>query len=107
MDTLRTLLDVPDWKADAHCLGMDPDVFFPIVPTRPSPNATRRYDLEVAAAKVHCRRCDVQAECLAYSLANGEAYGVWGGLSEEERRRVARLPKSGGGPNARARAGVA
>lgn len=97
MDNLRTLLDVPDWKTDAHCLGMDPAIFFPIPPTasRPSAKAGARYDSDVAAAKAHCRRCDVQAECLAYALANGEPYGVWGGLSVEERRRFSALPKSG------------
>lgn len=88
MDTLRTLLDVPDWKADAHCAGMNPSVFFPHPPTRPTGGALRRYEAEVAVAKAHCRRCDVQAECLAYALANREPFGVWGGMSVEERRRI-------------------
>ena len=83
MDTLRTLLDVPDWKADANCRGVNPDVFFPVEDTRRTVGAAK-----VATAQAYCRRCDVQAECLAYALANGEREGIWGGLTESARRQL-------------------
>ena len=41
-------------------------------------------------AKQVCRGCDVREECLAYALANDEKFGIWGGLSERERRRLSR-----------------
>ncbi|GAA3416330.1 WhiB family transcriptional regulator [Streptosporangium vulgare] len=42
-------------------------------------------------AKLVCRRCEVRAECLEYALEHGERFGVWGGLSERERRRLIAL----------------
>lgn len=66
------------WVEDANCRGADPRVFFP----------ERGADL--SRAKAICRACDVQAECLAYALNNGETHGVWGGMSERQRRRLRR-----------------
>jgi hypothetical protein len=71
--------DTPwDWTLLAECQYTDPEVFFPQDPG------------ESAAAKRVCRACPVRAECLAYALANGERYGVWGGLSQRELRRQPR-----------------
>jgi WhiB family redox-sensing transcriptional regulator len=66
------------WQEQANCLGVDPDLFFP------ERGASTR------EAKAVCRGCEVQAECLEYALAHGEKFGIWGGLSERERRRVRR-----------------
>jgi WhiB family redox-sensing transcriptional regulator len=66
------------WQDDANCLGVDPDLFFP------ERGASTREAKEV------CRGCVVREECLEYALANGEKFGIWGGLSERERRRIRR-----------------
>ena len=59
-------------------LGVDPDLFFP------ERGASTR------EAKSVCRACPVQQECLEFALSNGEKFGIWGGMSERERRRVRR-----------------
>lgn len=64
-----------DWAA-AACAGLDPDLFHP----GRGENAT--------PAKTVCRACPVQADCLAWALANHEHHGIWGGRSERERRRL-------------------
>jgi WhiB family redox-sensing transcriptional regulator len=66
------------WQERANCLGVDPDLFFP------ERGASTR------EAKGVCRGCEVRVECLEYALAHGEKFGIWGGLSERERRRVRR-----------------
>ena len=68
----------PDWHDQANCLGVDPDLFFP------ERGASTREAKEV------CRGCVVRLECLEYALSNGEKFGIWGGLSERERRRLRR-----------------
>jgi WhiB family redox-sensing transcriptional regulator len=66
------------WQDQANCLGVDPDLFFP------ERGASTREAKEV------CKGCVVRGECLEYALANGEKFGIWGGLSERERRRLRR-----------------
>ncbi len=66
------------WQIDANCLGVDPDLFFP-----ERGGSTRE-------AKQVCRGCVVRVECLEYALSNGEKFGIWGGTSERERRRIRR-----------------
>ena len=66
------------WQDAANCLGVDPDLFFP------ERGASTREAKEV------CKGCVVRGECLEYALANGEKFGIWGGLSERERRRLRR-----------------
>ncbi len=70
--------DAPSWQDQANCLGVDPDLFFP------ERGASTREAKEV------CRGCVVRVECLEYALANSEKFGIWGGLSERERRRIRR-----------------
>ena len=67
------------WQSRANCMGVDPDLFFP------ERGASTREAKEV------CRGCVVREDCLEYALANGEKFGIWGGLSERERRRVRRI----------------
>ncbi len=67
------------WMEQAKCLDADPETFFP-----EKGGSTRE-------AKRICNACDVREECLEYALANDERFGIWGGLSERERRRLKRL----------------
>lgn len=64
------------WQEQKNCLGVDPGVFFP------------ESDDSTNEAKRICRGCVVRPDCLEYALTNGEKYGVWGGLSEGELRRL-------------------
>ena len=64
------------WQVRALCAQTDPEAFFP-----EKGGSTRE-------AKKVCQSCDVRAECLGYALANDERFGIWGGLSERERRRL-------------------
>ena len=68
----------PTWHDFANCLGVDPDLFFP------ERGASTREAKEV------CRGCVVRPDCLEFALANGEKFGIWGGMSERERRRIRR-----------------
>jgi WhiB family redox-sensing transcriptional regulator len=70
-----------DWLAGAACLSADPELFFPVSSAGPSVG-------QVAEAKAVCARCRVRPECLGFALARREVHGVWGGTSEEERRRL-------------------
>jgi WhiB family transcriptional regulator, redox-sensing transcriptional regulator len=75
--------DPMDWRNRAACLDEDPELFFPIGNTGPA-------ILQIEEAKAVCRRCDVREQCLAWALEAGQDHGVWGGLSEDERRALKR-----------------
>lgn len=81
-DARTSMSEDPDaranWQDAANCLGVDPDLFFP------ERGASTREAKEV------CRGCVVRLDCLEYALVNGEKFGIWGGLSERERRRLRR-----------------
>lgn len=64
------------WQERALCAQTDPEAFFP-----EKGGSTRE-------AKSVCARCLVAAECLDYALANNERFGIFGGLSERERRKL-------------------
>jgi len=66
------------WQADALCAQTDPEAFFP-----EKGGSTRD-------AKRICNQCEVKSECLEYALKNDERFGIWGGLSERERRKLKR-----------------
>ena len=66
------------WQEDALCAQTDPEAFLP-----EKGGSTRD-------AKRICAQCTVRAECLEYALKNDERFGIWGGLSERERRRLRR-----------------
>ncbi len=80
MKRIESAFDPEDrsWQDYANCLGVDPDLFFP------ERGASTREAKEV------CRGCVVRMQCLEYTLANGEKFGIWGGMSERERRRIRR-----------------
>lgn len=65
-----------EWQEQALCAQTDPEAFFP-----DKGGSTRE-------AKRICQACPVRDECLEYALANDERFGIWGGLSERERRRI-------------------
>jgi WhiB family redox-sensing transcriptional regulator len=73
-----------DWRDDAECLDVHPESFFP--------NARIPYVLaeQIASAKAICARCPVAASCLEFALSTGQDYGIYGGLTEKERRKLAR-----------------
>jgi len=70
--------NAPEWQEQALCSQTDPEAFFP-----EKGGSTRE-------AKRICSRCDVKGECLEYALGHDERFGIWGGLSERERRRLRR-----------------
>lgn len=72
-----------EWQADAECRNEDPELFFPVGQGAPAIQ-------EIEAAKAVCRRCASTVECLTYALDNDERFGVFGGLTEEERRNLKR-----------------
>ena len=83
LDELAALAGDPEpdpdplaWQAQALCAEVDADIFFP-----DKGGSTRE-------AKKVCRACEVRAECLEYALANGERFGIWGGVTERARRRL-------------------
>jgi WhiB family transcriptional regulator, redox-sensing transcriptional regulator len=68
--------DEQDWQERALCAQTDPEAFFP-----EKGGSTRE-------AKRICLGCEVRSECLEYALAHDERFGIWGGLSERERRKL-------------------
>jgi len=69
----------PDfWQEKAACYGLDPEVFFPTT------------EEEAGLALSYCGTCSVREVCLAWAIHNGERYGVWGGTTEQQRRRLIR-----------------
>ncbi len=72
-----------DWRSQAACLNEDPELFFPIGNTGPA-------ILQVKRAKAVCDSCVVEEVCLQWAMAKNQDSGVWGGMSEEERRSLKR-----------------
>ena len=71
-------VDELSWQDYGACRGADADLFFP-----ERGASTRK-------AKAICGECDVKAPCLEFAIVTGEKFGIWGGMSERERRRVRR-----------------
>jgi WhiB family transcriptional regulator, redox-sensing transcriptional regulator len=81
LDIFATGVDAAEglaWQDRALCAQTDPEAFFP-----EKGGSTRE-------AKKVCRSCEVRADCLEYALEHDERFGIWGGLSERERRRIKR-----------------
>ena len=76
-------LVVLDWQDLAACAEHDPDLFFPAGETG---SAAR----QIESAKSICAGCDVAEECLDYAIETNQIAGIWGGLTEEERRPIRR-----------------
>ena len=70
----------PDtWQERSACYGLDPEIFFPTT------------EEEAGLALSYCALCTVREVCLAWALQSGERYGVWGGTTEQQRRRLIRI----------------
>lgn len=73
-----TTFDPDDWRLDAACRDLDTAIFFP------------ETEEAVAVAKAICATCPVREACLEFAIVTRQDDGVWGGLDENERRRVRR-----------------
>lgn len=73
-----TTYDPADWRLDAACRDLDTAIFFPDT------------DDEADLAKAVCASCPVREACLNFALVTRQDDGVWGGLDENERKRVRR-----------------
>lgn len=71
-----------EWRDRARCIGMDFDLFFPA------------RGASTFEAKAVCEGCAVRAECLEFALETDQKFGIWGGTSERERRRMRRLRRA-------------
>ena len=74
----RLIDDEQDWKDDAACTGMDYDTFFPAV-------GYNQHDLH---ARTICEHCPVKQPCLMFAVNNRIHYGIWGGLTPIQRKRI-------------------
>lgn len=72
-----------DWLEAGACLTADPDLFFPVA-TGPVGAS------QAARAQRICERCRVRRQCLEFAMTSGQAHGIWGGTTPEERIRVRR-----------------
>ena len=79
----RAVTDDWDWQIHAACRGMDVETFY-----HPAGERWHRRSQRIAQAKAVCRTCPVITECATWALTTREPYGVWGGLSEEERAAI-------------------
>jgi WhiB family transcriptional regulator, redox-sensing transcriptional regulator len=70
-----------DWRSRGACLSVDPELFFPLSSVGPAAG-------QLSQAKSVCARCPVRSECLDFAIATRQVHGVWGGTSEDERRRI-------------------
>lgn len=75
--------DVWDWQLLARCRGEDPEMFFHPRDERSSARARR-----IKTAKEFCEPCPVKNQCADHAIKVREPYGIWGGLSEEERKKI-------------------
>lgn len=78
---MSNLAEFTHWSDQAACLSEDPELFFPVSGIGPS-------TLQAARAKAVCRRCTVRQQCLDYAIDTHQRHGIWGGLSDDERRAL-------------------
>ena len=76
---------VPDWHERGLCRQTDPEIFYP---------EKGQGGSSLRQARRICARCEVKPECRAYAIEHAEPYGVWGGTSESERRRIRGLARA-------------
>lgn len=79
--------DAPEWMAAAVCASTDPEAFFP------EKGGSVREAKRICNGNADHPPCPVKTECLAYALEHVERFGVWGGLTERERRRLLPAPE--------------
>ncbi|MFH8735919.1 WhiB family transcriptional regulator [Streptomyces sp. NPDC017964] len=71
------------WRERAACLRVDPDLFFPIGHSGPALT-------QIDEAKAVCGSCPVLEQCLGWAVSVGQVEGIWGGMTESERRAIRR-----------------
>ncbi len=76
--------DIEDWRGSAACRDTDPDLFFPVGSTGPAVE-------QIISAKAVCATCDARDSCLEFALVTNQESGIWGGTTEEERRKLRKL----------------
>jgi WhiB family redox-sensing transcriptional regulator len=76
---MSRMTDFCEWWELAACQSADPELFFPVSETGPDV-------AQVARAKAICQQCSVRQDCLEYAISTRQVHGVWGGMSERERR---------------------
>lgn len=81
------------WKKQAACRGMDPALFFAERGDNTAGRPPKQHPFREHKMKAVCRACPVRVECLEYGL--NEREGVWGGMTEVERRQVRRQRRNG------------
>jgi WhiB family transcriptional regulator, redox-sensing transcriptional regulator len=69
------------WQNRAACRGVEVEIFFP----------PDRDPIETVAKEI-CRACTVREDCLEYCLSHREEHGIWGGMTERERRHMRKYP---------------
>jgi WhiB family redox-sensing transcriptional regulator len=79
------MIKARNWRLDAACRTSDPDLFVPVGATGPAIP-------QIAEAQRVCQGCPVRAACLDWALRHDQAYGIWGGTTEEERRALRLTP---------------
>ena len=79
-----------DWQRQGACRYCSPELFFPIGSTAADVVA------DIEAAKAICATCPVQPECLRYALQTRQEYGIWGGMTEDERAWLRRAMRAAG-----------
>ncbi len=79
----QQIATILQWRALASCARYTPELFFPA-------GETGLAGAQIAMAKRICIGCPVRQECLDYALVSNQRFGIWGGLTEEERRPVRR-----------------
>jgi WhiB family transcriptional regulator, redox-sensing transcriptional regulator len=79
---MTRVTDFGSWWEQAACQSSDPELFFPIT-------ERGRSGLQVSEAKTVCAGCRVRQQCLDYAIDTRQPHGIWGGLSEAERRLIA------------------
>jgi WhiB family redox-sensing transcriptional regulator len=77
-------VEMSDWRDFGACRDEDPELFFPVGTQGPARE-------QIGRAQAVCRRCAVSDECLRWAQAAGQAEGIWGGLTGDQRRAL-RIP---------------
>lgn len=72
-----------DWREGAVCRDLNPELFFPV-------GVTGMAVHQIETAKSHCQDCAAKEPCLQFAITTNQEYGVWGGLTEDERRVLRR-----------------
>jgi WhiB family transcriptional regulator, redox-sensing transcriptional regulator len=79
--------DADNWRTEASCRDLDTDLFFPA-------GETGLAAIQIQQAKAICRTCPVSAACLEFAMVTHQEYGIYGGTTEDERRRLRRQWKA-------------